>query len=355
MKLNRSDMQRFLKSPCAGVRLALVYGPDRGLAHDRASHLVRAVAGNVDDPFQVATLTEGDLEKDPARLVDEALSLSMTGGRRVVWVRHGGRRTAEQVAALLKRPVSESDESAFVVVEAGDLAPSSGLRKAAEKAGDAVVLPCYNDDSQTLGQLVRGILKEHSLVIEPEALDYLITHLGSDRGVTRREVEKLVLYMGGGSGEGAEEAWVSLEDAQTVVGDTSVWRLDAIADATAEGNAAALGPSLDRAFMAGTNPVAVLASVSEHLRRLHYIAVRAEKGTPPAVTIKSLRPPVHFTRAPSVARQMGRWSRARLDRALALITQADADCRRTGTPTQALCGQVLVTIANFALAAQKRG
>ena len=45
--------------------------------------MIRAVAGALDDPFRVAELDREDI----ARLPDEAASLSLTGGRRVVRVR----------------------------------------------------------------------------------------------------------------------------------------------------------------------------------------------------------------------------------------------------------------------------
>ena len=50
------------------LRAALFYGPDGGLAHERAVALVTHVAGSTDDAFRVvelpATALKGDLERE---------------------------------------------------------------------------------------------------------------------------------------------------------------------------------------------------------------------------------------------------------------------------------------------------
>ena len=82
MKLPPQRVAAFLRDP--GVcRVVLLYGEDHGMIRDRAAALVRAVAGSLDDPFLVAELGREDV----GRLADEAASLALTGGRRVVRLR----------------------------------------------------------------------------------------------------------------------------------------------------------------------------------------------------------------------------------------------------------------------------
>ncbi len=73
-------------------------------------------------------------------------------------------------------------------------------------------------------------------------------------------------------------------------------------------------------------------------------------GTPADAAMRTLRPPVHFSRANIVRRQLGLWSRKRLDRALTLVVEADRDCKTTGLPEGAVCGQTLMRIAQAARA-----
>ena len=82
MKLAPQRVAAFLRDP-GPCRVVLLHGEDHGMIRDRAAALVRAVAGSLDDPFLVAELGREDI----VRLADEAASLALTGGRRVVRLR----------------------------------------------------------------------------------------------------------------------------------------------------------------------------------------------------------------------------------------------------------------------------
>src|ERR1700756_4652326 len=60
----RPDIERFLAKPAAEVRAVLIYGRDRSLVHERADQLAKASTARPDDPFDVALLTDGDIDAD---------------------------------------------------------------------------------------------------------------------------------------------------------------------------------------------------------------------------------------------------------------------------------------------------
>jgi DNA polymerase-3 subunit delta len=120
---------------------ALVYGPDPGMVRERAAALAKSVVPDLSDPFRVAELDESALDSDPARLWDEAVALSMIGGRRVVRVRGAGNALAKEFERFLADPKGD----ALIVVEAGDLAKSASLRRVFEEADNAAAVACYPD------------------------------------------------------------------------------------------------------------------------------------------------------------------------------------------------------------------
>ena len=68
--------------------------------------------------------------------------------------------------------------------------------------------------------------------IAPDALEDAAARRSSDRGVTRRELEKLMLYVQG-------RKQITLEDVHAVMGDEAEARADAVADAAGGGDLAA--------------------------------------------------------------------------------------------------------------------
>lgn len=343
MKVKASDADRFARKPDAKILAVLVYGPDAGLVRERMNELAKSVVDDLADPFRIADLSDGDLRQDPARLADEAAAISMLGGRRVVRVRGAGDSVAKIFDGFLADPAGD----ALIVVEGGDLGPRSSLRKLFEDADNGAALPCYADDAAALEEVIRRQLGKDNLVPEPAALDYLNAHLGSDRGVTLNELEKLALYMGPAS-KGEAKRSVTLEDARACIGDNAGSSLDEVVDAAAGGDLPALDVALARARSADAHPIALINALTRHLQQLHLVLADVETGTPADSAIRSMRPPVHFSRSGIIRRQVSLWNRRRLDKALSLLLEAENQCKTTGLPEDAICGQTLLRIAQAA-------
>jgi len=337
VKIKGNQVDRFVAKPDPKVRAALLYGPNAGLARTRAETLARTVVDDIADPFRVSEIAAADLAGDPARLADEAASLSLTGGRRVVRVREASDRVASVFLAFFEAPIGD----ALVVAEAGDLGPRSALRQAFEKADAGAALPCYGDDSRSLETVIRDDLRRRGIAIDADALEFLAVRVGDDRLVALGEVEKLALYMGA-------ETRVRYEDVVASTGDATAFVLDDVVYAMADGDLVGLDRALARAFEGGVGPVAVLRAAQTHVQRLHVTVARMAKGEPVAAALKRLRPPVFWKVEARFRRQADAWKASLLAASLARLTEAELACKTTGAPDAALCARALLEIAGAA-------
>ncbi len=347
MKISPGDANRFVARPDPKVVAVLAYGPDAGLIRERIKIMMRGVVDDLADPFRISELSEGDLRQDPARLADEAASIAMLGGRRVVRIRGG----ADGLTKIFERFLNDPAGDALVLVEAGEISPRSSLRSLFESAPNAAAIACYADDANALEGVIRTRLAAEGLAPEPAALEYLMGNLGSDRGVTQNELEKLVLYMGPGGAD--KKRVVTLDDARASVGDNAGSSLDEVIDAAMGGDLDMLDKALARARAADTNAIAILNAAARHLMQMHMAAARVETGSDVEGALRGFRPPVHFSRKAAIKRQIGLWNRRRLDRALALILEAEGQCKTSGLPDKAICGQTLLRIAQAARSARR--
>ena len=335
MKFNASQADRFVRAPDPNIRAVLVYGPDAGLVRERAEAIARAVAPELSDPFRVTNLSARQLEDDPARLADEAASLTLTGGRRVVRVDDAG----DGLSGLMKAFLAEAVGDALVVLQAGDLPARSSLRKVFETAELGAALPCYRDDRRSLSAVITASLLDQGLKATPDAMAYLVANLGGDRQLTRRELEKLILFKGPSGGE------IELEDAVACVGDSTAITLDDLAFAIGGGDLAGLERALMRSFEAGSSPVAVLRATARHFQRLHLATGAIAAGVSPSDAVKRLRPPVFWKLTERFTAQCRAWSPGRLAKALARLLQAETACKATGAPAEAIAARALLEIA----------
>lgn len=337
MIVKNHEADRFVARPPNGLVAALVFGPDSGLVRERAERLARSVVPDLNDAFQVSELDDAALSADPARLADEAAAISMLGGRRVVRVRGAGNSLAKLLASFLAAPSGD----ALVVVESADLAKGSALRKVFEDAANAAALACYADSARDLAQVVRDAMKEEGLAITGDAVEEAVARLGSDRGVTRRELEKLALYA-------RDSGKVTAEDVRAVMGDEAEARTEEVCDAAGEGNWQQLDLALSRLWAHDTSPVAIVRIALSHFQRLAQVRTLVDRGEPLEGALKKLRPPVHFSRQSTFRAQVSRWSALRLQSALDVLLETEALCKTTAIPSEAVCGRALFNIASLA-------
>lgn len=343
MKLPPARVEAFLRQPDPSVRGVLVYGPDRGLVRERADALCLAVTGDLADPFRVCELAAAALKDDPARLADELVSLSLSGGTRVV-------RLAEATDALAK-PVEMALASAppgsLMVASAGDLAKRSALRVLFETAANAAAIACYSDDDAGVKRVIAAMLADAGLSATAEAAAYLAASLGGgDRAMTRGEIEKLIVYMGDGPPGGSRT--VGIEDATACVGDYREASLDAVAMATGAGDLAAIERAVGAAFASDVQPVSLIRAVGRHFQRLHLAGGAIAAGRPPAQAMASLRPPVFYKLQDAFAAQLRAWTPERAGEAMRLLIDVEIGCKQTGAPAEALCLRALWRIAALA-------
>ena len=337
MIIKSHEADRYTAKPPKDLAIALVYGPDAGLVQERAEKLLKSVVPDLTDAFNVADLSEAGLLTDPARLADEAAAISMMGGRRVVRVRGAG----NDLADLLESFLDDSKGDALVVIEAGDLAKTSALRKLFDSHKTAIAVQCYPDSVRDLGDVLRDALRAEGLSIAPDALEDAVSRLGSDRGVTRREIEKLVLYMHGGK-------QVTLEDVRAVMGDEAEARSESACDAAGSGDLPKLDRELERLWASDTQPAQVLRSAMGHFQKLLAARENAARGQSLDDAMRRLRPPVHFSRTTSFKNQAQRWSSDKLGEALDMLLEAEVLTRTTAVPAEAVTGRALMNIAAMA-------
>ncbi|MCC4244535.1 DNA polymerase III subunit delta [Stappia indica] len=343
--LKAGEIDRFIADPPADVSLILVFGPDTGLVSERAQALVTRASGGVDDPFSLVRLDAGEVVSDPARLIDEASTVPLFGGRRVVWLRDGaGKNLTPAVDPLFGE---QRAESALVVIEAGDLKKGTGLRGKFERDRKAVAIPCYGDEARDLERVVDGELREAGLAISREARQALMGLLGADRLASRGEVRKLCLYAYG-------RERIDLADVEAVIGDASAFAVDELIDAAALGDLGKLDHGLERLSASGQRADMIASAALRHFQFLARARAEVDRGVPPARVVEQARPPIFYKRRDLVSRELSLWSGEDLAKAGERLADAVAAARKSPALAEALVGDVLLTLGRVARSRARR-
>jgi DNA polymerase III subunit delta len=327
-----TEVEAFLRRPDPRFSVVLLYGQDAGLVHERARSLARAAVPQPDDPFQLIRLDGDDIADDRLKLADEAHTIGLFGAKRVIWLRVGHRNLVASVEPLLAAP----PQDALVVIEAGDLAARAPLRVLIEKAATAMALPCFMEEGRDLVALIDRSMAELNLTIEPDARDLLVSHLGSDRLLSRREIEKVALYAYGGR-------TVHAAHVEAVAADATALAIDSVVDAVFLGQAEAADRGLTRLLAEGEDAGMLIGALLRHALTLHHARLQRERGASSDEIETTAR--IFVRRKAGFRKQLTLWSITALDSVLATLREAQAATRRQSRMGGALASRAVLTIA----------
>jgi DNA polymerase III subunit delta len=327
-----SEVDAFVARPDRARPVVLVFGPDAGLVSERISALIKSAVDDPNDPFALARLEGEELTAEPSRLVEEAQTIPLFGGKRAVWVKAGSRNIAPAVEALL----ALRDNDCRVIIEAGDLRRNAPLRALVERARNATALPCYTDDERSRARLIDDEMRSAGLTLAPDARAMLLPLLGGDRAASRNEVRKLALYA-----RGAKQ--VTVEDVAAVVADASALAIDDIVDAAFAGKPAEVERELTKARTAGTPAGSIFFAAQRQLAQLHRWRTAIEAGE--NFSVDSAVPPAQFRRKKSVEAALNLWTARRLVTAMVELAEAVLESRRNNALGDTIAERALLSLA----------
>lgn len=313
-------------------RLFLLHGPDAGLATDLAERLGRAMG----DGAERVDLEGSALKADPARLADEAASLSLFGDKRWIRVSGVGEESVPALIALLQAPRVAHP----VLAIAPTAKATSKVVKLATDHRDALSFACYPPGPADLQRALADAARALGLRADKPVLERLAAASGGETAIARQELEKLALYLDAAPDRPAGLTMQALDDLGADLGDAEAGRL---VEAVVAGDPAALGHELVRLREAGTSPIPWLRQLQRRFLSLAAMRADIDGGGRPDEVMKRHR--VFFREEAATAQALRAWPPDRLAAALTRIRAAE---RAVMSPANA--GTVLAEHAVEAIA-----
>jgi DNA polymerase-3 subunit delta len=280
--------------------------------------------------------SKGDtLAQSPERLVEEAHTVPLFGGRRCVWVKAGSKNITAAVERLLAAPPLSDCR---VVIEAGDLRRGAALRSLCERAANAAALPCYADDEKGLVRLVDEELRSAGMSITADARATLVSLIGGDRGASRSEIRKLALFAHG-------KGRIDLDDVIAVVADATTPAVDAVIDAAFAGRPEELEANFAKAQSSRVAAGAIAGAAVRQAAALHRLRLAVDAGSSTREAVETAVPPIHFSRKDRVEAALNQWSAKGLERIIVQLGGTVLDVRQRTKLAYPIVQRALLSIA----------
>lgn len=251
MKWKEADFN----SSISNINAVLIYGPDAGLVDELCDKALEKLEIDKDNLLAVDA---SDLRDKQDAVFAESCSPSMFGGRKAVIIADAGDSDTKFISEL----ATSQSLCATVIVTAGDLRVGS-LRKLFEEGKNIAAIACYTDDSKTLEALIHKELSAQAGIrqVTPDAMSYMLSHMGGDRGITRSFLQKIAIYV-------SDKHVVELEDVEKCLPDTSATSADDYMYSLTAGHINQTMIALDRLIYSGADANMLVRMLYNHFSKL---------------------------------------------------------------------------------------
>ena len=318
MKTNKAQIERALKAP-AGTLFFLLHGPDE--SGSRA--LAKALGEAMGPEAERIDLSGADLRGDPARLADEAASISMFGGARWILVEPAGDEIVPALEALLEAPAAGNP----VAVVAGALKPGSKLLKLALAAGNALSFASYVPDAGDADRLVLEMARLEGLIVRPDVARRIAESCGGNRALIGQELAKFALYA-----EASPEAPKPIDhDVVDALGAGSdEGDLTRLVDSAAGGDAAALEAELVRLHAEGLEGITLIRAMLRRMAVLARLRAEVEQGSSVSAVMAASGKSLFWKEKDAIGGQLMRWRADLLAKAVSRLVEAERQVKAAG-------------------------
>jgi DNA polymerase-3 subunit delta len=147
-------------------------------------------------------------------------------------------------------------------------------------------------------------MKRHGLTITPGAREFLVSHLGADRLVTRSEIEKLVLYAAG-------MHTISEAQVEAVIADAAALSVDEAIFVAFKGDYQGATEAGYRT-LTHLDPGAFIGFILRHVLMLHRLRIDMDKGASVESVTERLPRNIFGAKKTQVGSQLRQWSSVQL-------------------------------------------
>ncbi len=319
MKANRAQVEKALKGRSADIRFFLLYGPDE--AGSRA--LGRLLAAAMGAEAERVDLSGPELKSDPARLADEAASISLFGGARYIWVEPA----ADDAAAAAEALVEASTAGNPVIMIGGALKPASRLLKLALAAPCAMAFASYVPEGADADKMVLEMARDMGLGMRPDLARRIASAAGGNRAIVAQELAKLALFADAAPERPRE---VDHEALDAIGAANDEGDLSRLVDSVSGGNAALLQAELLRLASEGIEGIALIRAVLRRMTLLAQLRSEVEGGNSVDTVMASKGKSLFWKEKPAVSQQLTRWRSDLLAKGIGRLLDAERQVKASG-------------------------
>tara|TARA_B100001057_G_scaffold491802_1_gene582825 strand:- start:2253 stop:3263 length:1011 start_codon:yes stop_codon:yes gene_type:complete len=278
------------KKNISKFKVFIVYGENEGLKKEIISKIKRDHGG------KEIKYDEDLILKNTTEFYSQIKNNSLFEEKKIFLLE----RCTDKISEIVMEICEDITED-LIIVNCGILEKKSKLRKIIEDSQNAVIIPTYKDNSQSLANIAKALFNEKKINISHETLNLLVSRCNGDRGYLKHELEKISNYL-------SDKKNISLKEITTLTNLFENYSASELVDASLSKNMKKTCEILDENNYSNEHIFLILRVFLQKTKKLLNLIENLNIGKNVEKAISEYRPPIFWKDKPIIERQLQIWS-----------------------------------------------
>ena len=210
-------------------------------------------------------------------------------------------RATDKIKKILEEVIEKKIQDLVIVLNANTLEKKSKIRSLFEKSKDAVCVPFYEDNNQTLSAIVNNFFREKKIPISQLAINLIVQRARGDRQNIKNELEKVTSFI-------KNKNKIEIQDLLKLTNLAENYNVSELIDCCLSKNKRRTINILNENNYSLEDCILIIRTFLIKTKRLIKLSKDFNKTKNLAITISGFKPPIFWKEKDVVKQQIRSWS-----------------------------------------------
>ena len=271
--------------------LFLFYGKNDGLQNE----VINDVFTN-NFKGRINKYDENEFINNYENVISELLTSSLFEKEKIIVIS----RASDKLLKLVEEILDKGIKDVKIILKSGELEKRSKIRNFFEKRKDLVIVPFYEDNTNTLSSIVIKFLNQHNINMSRESVNLLVNRANGSRKILKIELDKILNYS-------FTNKKIDLNIVKKLTNLNENYGVNELADNYLEKNKKNIAKILNENNYSDEDCILILRTVLNKSKRLIRIIEKYNETRNLDDAISNTKPPIFWKDKESIKKQANSW------------------------------------------------
>ena len=285
MIIKVNDLKKFIRED---INFYLFYGPNTGLIEEIINKHFKPIFSK-----NIISYDETELLNNINLFKEEIFNKSFFDNEKFIIINRASNKILDVIEELIESKITDLK----IIIKASALDKKSKLRNYFEKNKSTVIIAFYEDNYQSLLQMVQNIFREKNINVSNEIINLIIERSKGNRINITNELDKILSYS-------KMNNKIKLEDVIKLTNLSENYNISELVDQNLSKNSKKTINILNENNLNTEENILILRTFLNKLKRLKKLKIDFEKNKNIEQVLSSARPPIFWKEKEIVKQQL---------------------------------------------------